>query len=104
MSRQSTGVSEKVDTILQEEIAFPSKYKVLVHNDNTTTYQCVIDILQYVFHMTFDQAMDLATKIDKSGKGVAGIYTQEIADEKVTEATLIARSQGFPLLITKEEL
>lgn len=96
------------DTIVQERtkedisVDEPGKYKVIMHNDDKSSFDIVILILQTVFHKTPEEAADIAMAIHLSNMGVVGVYTKEVAEEKTHEATGMARSQGYPLVVTFE--
>lgn len=96
----------KIEEELESELALaePTKYKVLLHNDDYSTMDFVVDILMSVFHKNINQAENIMIKIHKSGKAVCGIYTFEIAETKVYQVKELARSNGFPLLATMEEV
>jgi len=96
----------RIDEELELELvlAEPEKYKVLLHNDDYSTMDFVVDILMKVFHKTINQAEEIMITIHKSGKAVCGIYTFEIAETKVYQVKELAKSEGFPLLATMEEL
>ena len=81
----------------------PKKFKVILFNDDRTTFQFVIDVLRVVFHKTFEESLVVTTLIHEQGSGVAGIYSQEIAEEKTNEAMMLANKAGFPLQVTYEE-
>ncbi len=80
----------------------PGKYKVLVLNDDTTPVDFVVAMLIGVFKQTQADALELTMRIHNEGKAVAGIYTFEIAEQKITDATNLARSNGFPLILKAE--
>lgn len=80
----------------------PSKYKVIVFNDEVTTVEFVVVMLINVFHLSQDSAIKLTTNIHNEGSAVAGIYTFEIAEQKSKEATNMARNNGYPLVIKME--
>ena len=80
----------------------PSMFKVIFNNDNVTPMEFVKDLLKVVFKHNDEQAMNLTMEIHNSGKGIAGVYTFEIAEQKHNEATLIARTHGHPLNINIE--
>jgi ATP-dependent Clp protease adaptor protein ClpS len=98
-----TNVVEKVQEVI--EVKEPSMYKVLLHNDDRTTFEFVIQVLITVFHRNLEEAIELTRDIHLQGQGIAGSpYTKEIAEEKISETTLLARANGFPLISTYEEL
>ncbi len=96
----------RIEEELESELALaePTKYKVLLHNDDYSTMDFVVDILMSVFHKNINQAEEIMINIHKSGKAVCGIYTFEIAETKVYQVKELARSNGFPLLATMEEV
>lgn len=98
-----TQVIENTETSV--EVEEPKLYKVLLHNDDKTTFDFVIMVLIKIFHRTFEEAVDLTKDIHINGQGIAGSpYTKEIAEEKTTETLSYARANGFPLVATYEEL
>jgi ATP-dependent Clp protease adaptor protein ClpS len=80
----------------------PKMYRVLLHNDDYTTMEFVIWVLQEVFHKTESQASHLMLTIHHKGLGVGGVYTRDLAETKVTQVTEFAREHGMPLLTTTE--
>ena len=86
----------------EEKVEEPPLYKVLLHNDDYTTMEFVVHILEAVFNMPEDQAIQIMLNVHVKGVGVAGIYPLEIAEMKVAKTTAMAREQEFPLLVTME--
>ena len=89
---------------VKEKTKTPSKYNVVFHNDDVTTMEFVIDVLISIFRKDKNTATRIMLKVHTEGKGVAGTYTYDIATTKAHEATTLARSHSFPLLITVEEV
>ena len=81
----------------------PKMFKVLLHNDDFTTMDFVIFILEHVFLRNEAEAVAIMLKVHNEGAGVAGIYPYDIAYMKSQKATNLARSREFPLLVTIEE-
>jgi ATP-dependent Clp protease adaptor protein ClpS len=81
----------------------PKLYKVLLHNDDFTTMDFVVFILQHVFKRSEAEAFSIMWKVHNSGVGVAGIYPYEIAKEKSEKTINLARAREYPLLCTVEE-
>lgn len=82
----------------------PTQYKVLLHNDDYTSMDFVVEILMQVFHKNLRDSEKIMLEIHHVGKGTCGIYTYEIAETKVHQVKELARSNGFPLLATMEEV
>jgi ATP-dependent Clp protease adaptor protein ClpS len=96
-------VIEKIEETIKVEI--PKLYKVLLHNDDKTTVDFVVNVLVNVFHRTMSDAIQITLDIHNEGRGIAGApYTREIAEEKVSEVTSYSRANGFPLKATLEEV
>jgi len=87
----------------EEKVEEPPLFKVLLHNDDYTTMEFVVMILESVFNMAEDQAIQVMLNVHVRGVGVAGIYTFEIAEMKVSRTTAMAREHEFPLLCTMEK-
>ena len=86
----------------EERVDEPSLFKVLLHNDDYTTMEFVVEVLESVFNMPENQAIQVMLNVHVQGVGVAGIYPFEIAEMKVEKTTAMAREQEFPLLCTIE--
>jgi ATP-dependent Clp protease adaptor protein ClpS len=86
-----------------EKVEEPPLFKVLLHNDDFTTMEFVIWVLETVFNMPEQQAIQVMLNVHVKGIGVAGVYTFEIAEMKVARATDLAREHEFPLLCTMEK-
>lgn len=80
----------------------PSKYAVILHNDDYTTMEFVIEVLQRFFKKTPEEALQITLKVHQDGRGLAGIYPGDIAETKVAQVHEAARSRGFPLRCTSE--
>lgn len=95
--------AEDVLTESEEKLAEPPLYKVLLHNDNYTTMEFVVYVLQDVFERTETESVQIMLQVHLGGVGVAGIYTYEVAEMKVGKVTALAREHEYPLLCTLEE-
>ena len=80
----------------------PGKYKVIVLNDDKTPVEFVVAMFIQVFKHSQGEALELTMKIHNEGSAVAGIYTHEIAEQKIADATNLARGHGFPLILKAE--
>lgn len=93
-----TNQTTKNDIVIKK----PSMYKVIFNNDDATPADFVKELLKMVFHHDDENAAKLTLEIHEQGRGVAGIYTYEVAEQKHTEATYVARTNGHPLNINVE--
>ncbi len=80
----------------------PPRYSVILHNDDYTTMEFVLEILRRFFHKNQDEAMQVMLNVHQQGKGIAGQYHLEIAETKVDQVHDHARTQGFPLKCSLE--
>ena len=80
----------------------PRLWKVILHNDDYTTMEFVIHVLQAVFNKQTAEAADLMLQVHQRGMCVAGVYTHEIAETKVEQVEHMARAAEFPFLCTME--
>lgn len=96
-----TEVIEKKKTAIKEPKE-PGKFKVIVLNDDVTPMEFVVAMLMAIFKFEEKQAVQVTLEIHNQGSAVAGIYPYEIAEQKVLDATNMARSNGFPLLMKVE--
>ncbi|HEY6188440.1 MAG TPA: ATP-dependent Clp protease adaptor ClpS [Pyrinomonadaceae bacterium] len=87
----------------KEKLKPPPLYKVLIHNDDFTTMDFVVFVLQTVFQRSEADAVRVMLQVHMQGVGVAGIYTYEVAEMKVAKATELAQAHEYPLLFTTEE-
>jgi ATP-dependent Clp protease adaptor protein ClpS len=89
----------KIDEKIKAVDTEPSKYKVVMLNDDVTPMDWVIQILTEIFKHSRESAEKITLTIHNEGSAVVGIYTYEIAEMKALEATNMSRNQGFPLQV-----
>ncbi len=92
---------EEVDLAL--ELREPQMFKVLLHNDDYTSMDFVVEVLIDIFHKTHVQAEQIMLQIHEKDKAICGVYSFEIAQTKAQQVKLKAKQNGFPLLATIEE-
>ena len=80
----------------------PRLFRVLLHNDDFTTMDFVVFVLEHFFAKPSSEAAHLMLQVHQQGHCVAGCYTGEIAESKVVEVRLEAERQEMPLLVTAE--
>lgn len=88
----------------KKKVKEPSLYKVLLHNDDYTTMEFVIMILETIFRKSTGEATQIMLNVHQQGIGVAGIYTREIADTKIHIVHDLARRNEFPLRCSLEKV
>jgi len=93
----------EVLTESETKLEKPKLFKVLLHNDDFTTMEFVVFVLQYVFNRDEPEAFTIMLKVHNEGLGLAGIYPYDIANMKSEKAMNLAKAREFPLLCTVEE-
>jgi ATP-dependent Clp protease adaptor protein ClpS len=81
----------------------PTPHKVVLLNDDYTTMEFVVHVLETVFQQSPAEAYRVMMQVHVNGRGIAGVYAWEIAETKVTTVTSMAREAGFPLRAAIEE-
>jgi len=87
----------------KQKLARPHRWKVLLHNDDYTTMEFVVWVLQCVFHHDETTATEIMLHVHRTGIGVAGVYTREVAETRVARVDALAREHEFPLRCSMEE-
>jgi ATP-dependent Clp protease adaptor protein ClpS len=108
--RPRLGGGSATDSDRREELALrdrkatrkPQLYKVLLHNDDFTTMDFVIEVLVRYFRKSRVEATRIMLEVHHRGLGVAGVFTYEVAETKVAQVTAEARQHGMPLKCTVE--
>lgn len=93
------------DVLVESETKLekPKLFKVLLHNDDFTTMEFVIWVLEYVFMKPQPEAIAIMLKVHNEGVGIAGVYPYDIASMKSEKAMNLAKAREYPLLATVEE-
>jgi ATP-dependent Clp protease adaptor protein ClpS len=99
MSTTDIQLDEKIKVTISE----PTRWKVILLNDDTTPMEFVIGVLTDIFKHSVDSARDIMLQVHETGSGVAGVYSFEIAEAKAVDATNTARTNNYPLQIKLEE-
>jgi ATP-dependent Clp protease adaptor protein ClpS len=103
MSKEKIQFEENVAEKERQETKEPSLYRVILLNDDYTTMEFVIHVLETVFHKPPAEATRIMLNVHKKGAGVCGLYTREIAETKVAEVHELAAGNDFPLRCTMEK-
>lgn len=94
---------DELATETESEVRRPRRWKVLIHNDDYTTMEFVVWILETVFRHPQGQALRIMLQVHQQGVGVAGVFTREVAEMKVASVEALARTNEYPLMCTMEE-
>jgi ATP-dependent Clp protease adaptor protein ClpS len=99
----SPELEEDVISEVGDDIDEPSMYRVLLHNDDYTTMEFVVEILILVFNKSPEDAVRIMLNVHHKGVGICGIYTFEVSETKVNTVNALARQHDFPLKCTMEK-
>lgn len=91
-----------IDEKIKLEDKMPSKYNIIMLNDDHTPIEFVIHILQTIFQHSHSSSEKLTLEIHNEGAAVVGTYNYEIAEMKATETINLSRANGFPLNVKIE--
>ena len=102
-----SGQGDPRESILTEsrdelKLERPRMWRVLLHNDDYTTQEFVVWVLESVFRKPRAEAFTIMMSVHRSGLGVAGVYTHDVAETKLKTTRQMAEEQEFPLLVTME--
>ena len=86
----------------KRETKKPELFKVLLLNDDYTTMDFVVEVLENIFNKAPAEAYRIMMAVHTQGKGLCGVYPFEVAETKVAAVVDLARSSGFPLRATME--
>lgn len=81
----------------------PSKYNVIMLNDDSTPMEFVVNVLTTIYSHTLDTAKSVMLEVHEKGRGIAGTYSYEVAEQKCVETITEARRNGYPLDVTLEK-
>jgi len=103
MNMSKTDVTADEQTRTHERVQEPPLYQVLLHNDDYTTMEFVIEILMVVFKRSMEDATRIMLNVHRNGVGICGVYPYEIAETKVETVEVLAISSDFPLKCSMEK-
>ena len=95
--------SIEAGVIVENELKEPDMYRVLLHNDDYTQMDFVVQVLMEIFRKSNEEAVAIMMSVHNSGSGVCGVYSREIAEFRVAQVERRAKDAGFPLLCTMEK-
>jgi ATP-dependent Clp protease adaptor protein ClpS len=103
MNGYSPELEEDVISEVGDDLDEPSMYRVLLHNDDYTTMEFVVEILMLVFKKSPEDAVRIMLNVHQKGVGICGVYTFEVSETKVNTVNALAKLHGFPLKCTMEK-
>ena len=104
MEKQFESFDTSILTSQKEEIKEPKRYNVILFNDDFTTKEFVVEILEKFFNKSSKEAVSLMEKVHKKGSAIVGEYSYDIALTRVSVVTKCARANGFPLRCELKEI
>ena len=97
MTERMSTPGEKVQERVRLQKKEPELYKVVLLNDDYTTMEFVVHVLESVFEKSPAEAFQIMMHVHTNGRGIAGVYPWEVAETKVETVSGLAREVGFPL-------
>ena len=94
--------STLTDARSDQRVQQPRLWRVLLHNDDYTTQDFVVWVLESIFNKPRGDAFAIMLNVHRSGVGLAGVYTHDVAETKLTATRQAAEEHEFPLLVTME--
>jgi ATP-dependent Clp protease adaptor protein ClpS len=98
----SPGESTLTESRNEQKLERPRMWRVLLHNDDYTTQEFVVWVLETIFRKPRGEAFAIMMSVHRSGMGIAGVYTHDVAETKLKTTKQMAEEQEFPLLVTME--
>ncbi len=103
MARPTAGNQFHTEVSHRARIKLPPMFTVLMHNDDYTTMEFVVEALIAVFHKSPTEANRIMLHIHFKGSGVCGAYPYEVAETKIRKVSAMASKEGFPLRCSLEQ-
>jgi ATP-dependent Clp protease adaptor protein ClpS len=94
--------STLTDSRSDQKVQQPRLWRVLLHNDDYTTQDFVVWVLESIFNKPRGEAFAIMLNVHRSGLGLAGVYTHDVAETKLKATRQAAEEHEFPLLVTME--
>jgi len=94
------------DTLIKtsNRLKHPKQYKVILLNDDYTSMEFVVEVLEGIFMKSPSEAVQIMLQVHHQGRGICGIFTKQIAEAKADLVNIRAQEEGFPLRCAVEEV
>ena len=92
-----------IEERVEQKSRKPPYFNVFLLNDDYTTMDFVVHVLERVFHKSPVEATQIMLHVHKKGKGLAGVYSRDIAETKVDKVYRLAKEHEFPLRCSMEK-
>jgi ATP-dependent Clp protease adaptor protein ClpS len=102
MAKSKPTEQDGILTAEETRVKEPPLFRVILLNDNYTTMEFVMQVLEAIFHKPPLEAQQIMLRVHEKGSGIAGVYTREVAETKVATVHLLARQHEFPLKCAME--
>jgi ATP-dependent Clp protease adaptor protein ClpS len=103
LNEHSPEIEEEAISETRDDVSEPPMYKVLIHNDDYTTMEFVVEILILIFNKSPQESVEIMLNVHHKGIGVCGVYPYEVSETKVETVQALAREKGFPLKCSLEK-
>ncbi len=103
MSDEELFGDSSISIDVRQKKAIPRRFKVLIHNDDYTTMEFVVHILENIFNKSSAEANNIMLSVHLKGHGLCGIYPFEVAETKVEKVHSMAEKESSPLKCSMEE-
>ncbi len=103
MDKDKFNTDQGLEVEKQQEVKSPPMYKVFLLNDDYTTMDFVVLVLEDIFRKPVVEATQIMLHVHNHGRGLAGMYTHEIAETKINAVHELAQQSGYPLKCAMEK-
>ncbi|OIP21038.1 ATP-dependent Clp protease adaptor ClpS [bacterium CG2_30_54_10] len=103
MSQPDLRTDREIKEKTRQQTKEPALYKVFLINDNYTTMEFVVEVLEKIFHKHSMEATQIMLHVHRNGKGLAGVFTRDIAETKIQTVHSLAAEHGYPLKCSMEK-
>ena len=100
--KQKDDRREGIEILERPTTKVPRRWSVVLHNDDYTTMEFVVHVLEKFFHKSETEATHIMLQVHHKGWGVVGFFTRDVAETKAAEVMDYAKQNAHPLKVTAE--